>query len=259
MVVYTVATLAFFIMGVAVLYNEGRDPDGMRMVSTLATAYVPVFGEYARWLFLIGAVAVLYSTFLVATAGNARMWTDGLKIFGLMDHHNEKSHDRSITGLQPADSRVVSRLVLERHQSGDRGAHRRLHAGHHAAFDRLRGFVSPLHENRPALKALQSLGRRADHLLHRPSHGRLLGSVPADRESFRRLIVCGIQADSLQRRVLSCSPRRVQGVWTGYQRDRFDWVSNRSGAVRVSTSRNVKSLGTPFKSHQHQANNRPSQ
>ncbi len=96
MVVYTIATLAFFIMGVAVLYNEGRDPDGMRMVSTLATAYVPVFGEYARWLFLIGAVAVLYSTFLVATAGNARMWTDGLKIFGLMDHHNEKSHDRSI-------------------------------------------------------------------------------------------------------------------------------------------------------------------
>lgn len=96
MVVYTVATLAFFLMGVAVLYNEGRDPDGMRMVSTLATAYVPVFGEYAKWLFLIGAVAVLYSTFLVATAGNARMYTDGLKVYGLMDPHNEKYHDRSI-------------------------------------------------------------------------------------------------------------------------------------------------------------------
>lgn len=96
MVVYTIATIAFFVMGVAVLYNEGRDPDGMRMVSTLATAYVPVFGEYARWLFLIGAVAVLYSTFLVATAGNARMYTDGLKVFGLMDPHNETYHDRSI-------------------------------------------------------------------------------------------------------------------------------------------------------------------
>ncbi|MCA9070515.1 MAG: Nramp family divalent metal transporter, partial [Planctomycetaceae bacterium] len=96
MIVYTVATLAFFVMGVAVLYNEGRDPDGMRMVSTLATAYVPVFGEYARWLFLIGAVAVLYSTFLVATAGNARMYTDGLKVYRLMDPHNERYHDRSI-------------------------------------------------------------------------------------------------------------------------------------------------------------------
>lgn len=97
MIIYTIATLAFFLMGVAVLYNEGRDPDGMRMVSTLATAYVPVFGEYARWLFLVGAVAVLYSTFLVATAGNARMYTDALKIFRLMDPHNEKSHEKSLT------------------------------------------------------------------------------------------------------------------------------------------------------------------
>ncbi len=96
MVVYTVATLAFFLMGVAVLHSEGLDPDGMRMVSTLATAYVPVFGEYARWLFLIGAVAVLYSTFLVATAGNARMWTDSLKIVGLLDPHNQTSHDRGV-------------------------------------------------------------------------------------------------------------------------------------------------------------------
>jgi Mn2+/Fe2+ NRAMP family transporter len=97
MIIYTTATLAFFLMGVAVLHNEGRDPDGMRMVSTLATAYVPVFGEYARWLFLIGAIAVLYSTFLVATAGNARMWTDGLKIYDFMDKNNQRSHDRAVT------------------------------------------------------------------------------------------------------------------------------------------------------------------
>jgi len=97
MVVYTVATLAFFVMGVAVLHKEGLDPDGMRMVSTLAMAYVPVFGEYARWLFLIGAVAVLYSTFLVATAGNARMWTDALKIFGLMRLHSQRSHDTAVS------------------------------------------------------------------------------------------------------------------------------------------------------------------
>jgi Mn2+/Fe2+ NRAMP family transporter len=99
MLIYTTATLAFFVMGVAVLYNEGLDPDGMRMVSTLARAYVPVFGEYARWLFLIGAVAVLYSTFLVATAGNARMWTDCCKLLGLIDRHNEKTHTRTVTAF----------------------------------------------------------------------------------------------------------------------------------------------------------------
>jgi hypothetical protein len=99
MLVYTTATLAFFWMGVAVLYKEGLDPDGMRMVSTLVRAYVPVFGEYARWLFLIGAFAVLYSTFLVATAGNARMWTDCLKLFGFIDRHNEKSHERAVVAF----------------------------------------------------------------------------------------------------------------------------------------------------------------
>ncbi len=96
MIVYTTATLAFFLMGVAVLYNEGLDPDGMRMVSTLARAYVPVFGVYARWLFLVGAVAVLYSTLLVATAGNARMWTDCCKLFGLISRNNQQTHDRAV-------------------------------------------------------------------------------------------------------------------------------------------------------------------
>lgn len=94
MAVYTLATLAFYFMGVAVLFNEGRDPDGMRMVSTLAQAYVPVFGDYAKWLFLVGAVAVLYSTFLVANASNARMVTDALKVVGLVPHNDEAAHYR---------------------------------------------------------------------------------------------------------------------------------------------------------------------
>jgi Mn2+/Fe2+ NRAMP family transporter len=99
MLVYTAATLAFFLMGVAVLYNEGLDPDGMRMVTTLARAYVPVFGEYAKWLFLVGAFAVLYSTFLVATASNARMWTDCGKLYGMIDRNSQRSHDRAVTGF----------------------------------------------------------------------------------------------------------------------------------------------------------------
>lgn len=85
MCIYTFATLAFFLMGVAVLHKEGLDPDGMRMVSTLAEAYVPVFGQYAKWLFLVGAIAVLYSTFLVANAANARIFSDGLRFFSVVD------------------------------------------------------------------------------------------------------------------------------------------------------------------------------
>ena len=97
MIVYTVATIAFFVMGVAVLHRKGLDPDDMRMVSTLAESYVPVFGEYAKWLFLIGAVAVLYSTFLVALAAQTRIYTDALKIFGLLDAHDQAKHERSVS------------------------------------------------------------------------------------------------------------------------------------------------------------------
>jgi Mn2+/Fe2+ NRAMP family transporter len=97
MVIYTVATLAFFLMGVSVLHSEGRDPDGMRMVSTLAMAYVPVFGEYAKWLFLVGAFAVLYSTFLVAIAGHSRTYTDAFKLLHWLPRNSERAHRRSVS------------------------------------------------------------------------------------------------------------------------------------------------------------------
>lgn len=96
MVIYTIATLAFFLMGVAVMRTQGLNPEGMRMVGTLLEQYVPVFGEHARWLFLVGAFAVLYSTVLAADASFARMFTDSFKVFGAMDHHNQATHDRSV-------------------------------------------------------------------------------------------------------------------------------------------------------------------
>jgi Mn2+/Fe2+ NRAMP family transporter len=89
MIIYTLATAAFYLMGVCVLHSEGRDPEGMRMVGTLSRSYVPIFGEYARWLFLIGAFAVLYSTFLVANAGNARMIADFCGVVGLSSSDHE--------------------------------------------------------------------------------------------------------------------------------------------------------------------------
>lgn len=99
LVVYTFATLAFYWMGVAVLSREGRDPEGMRMVSTLSAAYVPIFGEYARWLFLFGAFAVLYSTYLVACAGHARTVVDALKICGAIDRADQPAHQRWLNRL----------------------------------------------------------------------------------------------------------------------------------------------------------------
>lgn len=99
MVIYTIATAAFFLMGVAVLHSEGHNPEGMRMVSTLAESYVPVFGEYAKWLFLGGAIAVLYSTYLVANAGNARMLADFLSMTGVSTSDADSEQRRRFVTL----------------------------------------------------------------------------------------------------------------------------------------------------------------
>jgi Mn2+/Fe2+ NRAMP family transporter len=82
MVVYTFATVAFYLLGAAVLWRVGLNPAGGNMVRTLAEMYVPVFGPWGQVVFLSGAFAVLYSTFFVAAAGNARMVADGLGLFG---------------------------------------------------------------------------------------------------------------------------------------------------------------------------------
>lgn len=85
MVVYTFATVAFYLLGAAVLGRIGINPEGRDMVRTLAAMYVPVFGSWAYPVFLCGAFAVLYSTLFVAAAGNSRMVADGLGHYGLTD------------------------------------------------------------------------------------------------------------------------------------------------------------------------------
>jgi hypothetical protein len=83
MVVYTFATLAFYFLGAAILGRIGLLPEKSDMIRTLGVMYEPVFGSIARWVFLFGAIAVLYSTFFVATASLARVVTDGLRVLGI--------------------------------------------------------------------------------------------------------------------------------------------------------------------------------
>lgn len=83
MVVYTFATIAFYLLGAAILGRSGLNPKGDHLVRMLGEMYVPVFGDWAQAVFLFGAFAVLYSTFFVATASHARVLADALRVFGL--------------------------------------------------------------------------------------------------------------------------------------------------------------------------------
>ena len=59
------------------------------MIQTLSSMYRPVFGEWAQMIFLIGAVAVLFSTFFVALAGQSRMAVDALMTSGILPKENK--------------------------------------------------------------------------------------------------------------------------------------------------------------------------
>lgn len=85
MVIYTFATIAFYVLGAAVLHPKGLSPSRDGMIITLSKMYEQVFSPWGDEVFLFGAFAVLYSTLFVATAGNARVAADALGVFGFVD------------------------------------------------------------------------------------------------------------------------------------------------------------------------------
>ncbi|MCO6456225.1 MAG: Nramp family divalent metal transporter [Pirellulaceae bacterium] len=101
MVVYTFATVAFYLLGAAILGRTGLNPAGDEMIRTLAVMYEPVFGPYAPPLFLFGAFAVLYSTYFVANASHARVFSDALRVLGFARQANPRSLVRLFSGLFP--------------------------------------------------------------------------------------------------------------------------------------------------------------
>jgi Mn2+/Fe2+ NRAMP family transporter len=94
MVIYTGATIAFYILGAAVLHGQGLQVTDREMIETLGQMYRQTLGAAGAWIFLIGAFAVLYSTFFVATASNARLFVDAATVFGLTHYGDEASRLR---------------------------------------------------------------------------------------------------------------------------------------------------------------------
>jgi Mn2+/Fe2+ NRAMP family transporter len=103
MIIYTIATVAFYLLGAAILSRTGLVPEDRDLIRTLNVMYEPVFGSWAKLLFLLGAFAVLYSTFFVANAGNARVFGDALRVIGLGTHTSEAQRRRVtwLSGLLP--------------------------------------------------------------------------------------------------------------------------------------------------------------
>ncbi|BBL80173.1 hypothetical protein RxyAA322_20270 [Rubrobacter xylanophilus] len=95
-VIYTFGTLAFFIMGAAVLNPQGLVPEGNEMITTLSRMYTDTLGEWISIGFLIGAIAVLGSTLWAAIPSWSRMFTNLLATVGLLDWQNATTRLRYV-------------------------------------------------------------------------------------------------------------------------------------------------------------------
>ncbi|MSU69424.1 MAG: divalent metal cation transporter [Opitutaceae bacterium] len=93
-VLYTTTTVAFYVLGAAILHAKQLRVESRNMIETLSFMYRETFGEWSLWLFLVGAIAVLYSTIFGATASNARLLVDALGLFGVKRYRDARERMR---------------------------------------------------------------------------------------------------------------------------------------------------------------------
>ena len=82
MVIYTSATIVFYLLGAALLHGRGKDVSNETMIGDLSEMFTSI-GPAGLTIFLVGAFVVLFSTLTSASASNARLLADTLVLLKL--------------------------------------------------------------------------------------------------------------------------------------------------------------------------------
>lgn len=96
MVVYTGATVAFYLLGAAVLHGKSLEVTNQTLIPSLSQMYSESFGAVGLWMFLLGSFVVLYSTVFIATASNGRLCADLFRLTRIISHPNSLQYDRLV-------------------------------------------------------------------------------------------------------------------------------------------------------------------
>ncbi len=83
MVIYTMATAAFYLLGAGILNKRGMVPAATDMIPVLSNMYTQTLGGWSSWIFYPGAVVTLYGTIFAATAAESRVGADMVRLMGL--------------------------------------------------------------------------------------------------------------------------------------------------------------------------------
>jgi Mn2+/Fe2+ NRAMP family transporter len=81
----TLVTVAFFLLGAAVLSRQAFVPNESQVVRQISQVYTASYGAWSMWLYLIGAFCTLFSTLVVVVAASGRMWADLFGSMGLLN------------------------------------------------------------------------------------------------------------------------------------------------------------------------------
>ncbi|MDZ4709302.1 MAG: Nramp family divalent metal transporter [Saprospiraceae bacterium] len=79
MVLYTIVTAAFYLLGAAILFKRGEIPEGNALIEKIALIYTESLGPDVKTAYLAGAFFVLYSSVFASLAAWTRIFSD---IFG---------------------------------------------------------------------------------------------------------------------------------------------------------------------------------
>lgn len=92
--VYTLSTMAFYVLGAAFLHPKGLIPSGTEVLEVISQIFTGTLGEWARVVFLLGAGVALLKTILANAPGFARSMSNTLAVFGVFDWSNAPKRDK---------------------------------------------------------------------------------------------------------------------------------------------------------------------
>ncbi len=99
MVIYTIVTAAFYILGAAILSSNKDIPDGNELVRFLANIYTETLGDGVRVIYLVGAFFVLFSSVFATLAYWTRLFSDIFGQFGWINFSQEAARKKTVSIL----------------------------------------------------------------------------------------------------------------------------------------------------------------
>lgn len=92
-VIYTVSTLAFYMLGAAVLHPQSLVPEGREVMTTLSSIFSSTVGQAGGVVFLVGAGLALYKTVIANVPLQARIVANALAVFNVFQWTDQRRRD----------------------------------------------------------------------------------------------------------------------------------------------------------------------